>query len=154
MGDRCQRWQAWVHIEDFEVFMVSMDGHVACEEQPRFDQRYLRFEEYKVVYILDHSVNYGAFTQCEFAAQNKCRFIVEHSAGGDYGPSAFVGWDGKMEVAYLDHDGRLVVAVAPETGIPLEADLESMKKFADMRNKVLDSFSLPKDIKIYDLESL
>lgn len=152
MGDRCY-WQAWVHIEDIDVFKKHVSEYVSFEKD-RYCSEYVEIPKFNMVYVMDDQVNYGAFSQCEEAAEEGCRFTVEHGPGGQYGPSAFVGYDKQFYLVYQDIDGRFMIACDRETGDPCSAELKHMKEFMSLRNKLLSDFNTPKGMPFYDWEKL
>lgn len=152
MGDRCY-WEAWVHIDDIGLFKEEVSECVDFENDG-VCSIYVEIPKFNMVYVMDEVVNYGAFSQCEKAAYRGCRFTVEHGPGGEYGPSAFVGYDKQFYLVYQDIDGRFMIACDRETGDPCSTELKHMKEFMALRNKLLSAFNTPKGVPFYNWEKL
>lgn len=75
------------------------------------------------------------------AVEAGIQFYGNHSEGDEYGPGAFVSWEGKQYEAPLNKDGDLVIAVDEDLE-PYE-DLKHLRSYIAKLKEIKASFAAP-----------
>ena len=105
MGDRCNI-MITLRREDlarFAPFVEAQPTDVWWDE--------LQEDHPGIVTVSLYDVNYALCDARSAATEAGVQFYGNHCEGDEYGPGAFVSWDGKQYEAPLNKDGDLMIAV-------------------------------------------
>lgn len=95
-------------------------------------------EEHGIITVSIYDVNYALCDARAAAAKAGIPFYGSHSEGDEYGPCAFVSWQGKQLEVPLNHDGDLVIAV-DENLEPIH-DLKHLREYVAHLKQVKAAF--------------
>ena len=123
MGDRCNI-QITLRREDLARFAPHVD---AAPDETWWDELHEEPGSGCVTVEL-FDVNYALCDPRSAAAEAGIQFYGNHSEGDEYGPAAFVSWQGEQYEAPLNHDGDLIITV--------DEDLEPFRDLKHLRNYV------------------
>ena len=123
MGDRCNI-QITMRRDDLARFSKHIDAAPDEAWWNEFDEE----DTPGVVTVSLYDVNYALCDARSAAAEAGIQFYGNHSEGDEYGPGAFVSWQGELYEVPLNHAGDLMIAV--------DEDLEPIRDLKHLRDYV------------------